>query len=163
MNIFKNNMDNRVMFENLQSYYDYLEKDNDLLFDQNISYSLMNLRDKVEEKELKSFCSYELFFTDYTINSGELRPKLSYANGESYPNFSLFDDDFQYIKTRAENTKSPKHKAKYNHLLWESKHKHSDYAKQAIDNYFLFLKNVSLPLDDNLLHQAFENYFLCHT
>jgi len=156
------------MFESIQAYYEYIEKDSSLLLDYNISYSLIKLRDKAEEKELKSHCSYELFFTDYTINSGEIKPKLSYTSGESYPNFSLFDDDLKYIKSRAESVKNPKYKAKYNHLLWESKHKHNDYAKQAIDNYFLFLKSVSFPIDDNLSHHAFENYFknlfiLCQT
>lgn len=156
------------MFESLQAYYEYLEKDSSLLMDYNISYSLIKLRDKAEEKELKSYCSYELFFTDYSINSGEIKPKISYTSGESYPNFALFDDDFKYIKSRAENVRNPKHKAKYNHLLWESKHKHNDYAKQAIDNYFLFLKSVSIAIDDNLSHHAFENYFknlfiLCQT
>ncbi len=147
------------MFESLESYYEYLEKDSSLLLDYNISNSLLKLRDKAEEKELKSYCSYELYFTDYTINNGEIRPKISYTSGESYPNFTLFDDDLKYIKARAENIKNPKYKAKYNHLLWESKHKHNDYAKQAIDNYVLFLQNTYIPLDDNLSHHSFENYF----
>lgn len=93
------------MFENLEAYYEYLEKDSSLLLDYNISNSLIKLRDKAEEKELKSYCSYELFFTDYTINNGEIRPKISYTSGKSYPNFTLFDDDLKYIKARAENIK----------------------------------------------------------
>jgi len=156
------------MFESLQAYYDYVERDRSLLLDYNVSYSLIKLRDKAAEKELKSFCSYELFFTDYTINSGEIKPKISYTNEESYPNFALFDDDLKYIKSRAANVMNPKYKAKYYHLLWESKHKHNAFAKQAIDNYFSFLKSASFPFDDNLSQHAFENYFknlfiLCQT
>lgn len=157
-----------MKFENLESYYEYLEQDNSLTRDIDITYSLIALRDKTEEKELKSFCSYELFFNDYNFNNGEAKPKLAYAGGESYPSLALFDDDFNYIKTRAEDVKNPKYKSKYNHLLWESKHKHFDFAKQAIENYFQFLKDVSIPIEDNLQHHAFENYFqtlfiLCQT
>lgn len=156
------------MFENLQAYYDYLEKDSSLLQDYNIPKSLIALRDKTEEKELKSFCSYELFFTDYIIYNGEIKPKRSYTSGESYPNLALFDDDLKYIKSRAENVENPKYKAKYNYLLWESKHKHNDYAKKSIDNYFSFLKSASVSFNDNLSQHAFENYFknlfiLCQT
>jgi len=148
-----------MTFENLQAYYDYLDNDNSLLQKFNISISLINLRDKANENELKAFCSYELFFTDYVINGGQIRPKQILANGEFYPDFSLFDDDFKYFKSRAAIAKNPKYKAKYNHLLWESKFKHYEYAKLAIDNYFLFLNDVSFPLIDNLSSHAFENYF----
>ena len=148
-----------MTFENIQEYYEYLEKDNSLLIDYNVSNSLIKLRDKTEEKEQKSFVSYELFISDYTINGGCVKPKISYVSGESYPNLTLFEDDFKYIISRAESVLNPKYKAKYNHLLWESKHKHINYAKQAIDNYFTLLTNTSIPLEDNLSHHAFENYF----
>jgi hypothetical protein len=155
-------------FESLQNYYDYLESDCTLSHDINVSKSLINLRDKSEENSLKSFCSYELFFTAYSLDDGVLRPQVSLPKGESYPNFSLFEDDLKYIMARAGNVKNPKHKAKYNHLLWESKHKHNDYAKQAIDNYLMFLKSVSLPPEDNLAHHTFGDYYrnlftLCQT
>jgi len=147
------------MFENIEAYYEYLEKDNRLLYDSNLSNKIVNLRDKIEDKELKSQCSYELFFWDFTMGNGEVKPNLTYTNGQEYPNLTLFEDDFKYIKLRAENVQNPKYKAKYNHLLWTSKHKHNDYAKKAIDNYFLFIKSVSVPLEDNLSNHAFENYF----
>jgi hypothetical protein len=155
------------MFENLQEYYEYIEKDSSLSQDYNISHSLIKLRDKTEEKELKSHCSYELFFTDYLISGGQLKPKMS-VNEEHYPNFALFDDDLEYIKLRAKNVLNPKYKAKYNQLLWESRHKHNDYTKQAIENYLLFLKDISIPPDDYLSHNIFEDYFknlfiLCQT
>lgn len=147
------------MFENLEAYYEYLEKDNNLSFEFGVSNKIINLRDKIADNELNAHCSYELFFREYSSNNGEVNPKLRMSSGEVYPNFTLFEDDFKYIKSRAENVKNPKYKAKYNHLLWESKHKHLDYAKQAIDNYFSFLKSVSTPLDDNSSNHLFENYF----
>lgn len=148
-----------MKFESLDLYYDYLENDNSLLFDYNVSNSLVNLRDTIEDSELKKHCSYELYFTDYSINEGEVKPKISMTGGESYPNFSLFDDDLAYIKKRAENVVNPKYKAKYNHLLWDSKHKHKSFATIAIDNYFAFVNSVSLKLDDNLSHHSFETIF----
>ncbi len=146
------------MFENIEEYYEYLEKDNELLSDFNLSKKIVILRDKTEDIELKSQCSYELFFLDFTMENGKVKPYLTYANGQEYPNLTLFEDDFKYIKSRAEIVQNPKYKAKYYHLLWASKCKHNDYAKQAIDNYFLFIKSVSVPLDDNLSHLSFENY-----
>jgi hypothetical protein len=147
------------MFENLETYYEYLETDNGLLCDFNLSKKIVILRDKTEDKELKSQCSYELFFSDFTIENGVLKPQLTYTNGQEYPNLTLFEDDFKHIKSRAENVKNPKYKAKYNHLLWCSGLKHNDYAKQAIDNYFSFLKSVFIPLDENLSHRTFGDYF----
>lgn len=147
-----------MKFENLGSYYEYIENDNSLLFDYNISFSLVNLREIVEDVKVKKYCSYELYFTDYSIINGEPTPK-SITTSEPYPNFELFDDDLAYIKSRATNTINPKYKAKYNHLLWGSKHKHNSFAIEAIANYFNFLNNVSLNLDDNLSHHSFEKYF----
>ncbi len=147
------------MFENSQEYYEYLEKDTGLLFDFKLSNEVLNLRDKIDDVELKAHCSYELFFTDFIINNGKIKPKMTLATGQTYPDFALFDDNFAYIKLRAENVENPKYKAKYNHLLWESKYKHNNYAYKAIDNYFAFIKSVSFASDDNLSHHAFQSYF----
>jgi hypothetical protein len=148
-----------MKFENIDEYYNYLENDSSLLFDYNISNSLINLRDKIQDSELKKHCSYELFFHDHSIRNGVLLSKISTVDGGSYPNPELFDDDLAYIKLRAENILNPKYKAKYNHLLWNTKHKHSSFGKKAIDNYFAFLNSISLSLDDNLSHHSFETYF----
>jgi len=147
------------MFDNIEAYYAYLEQDKGLSSDLNISKLLIKLRDKAETTKLKSICSYELFFTDYSMHSGKLSPQLTMANGATYPNLTLFDDDFKHIKARTVSINNPKYKAKYNHLLWESKHKHNDYAKEAVENYFTFLRSVSFPVDDNLSNHSFENYF----
>ncbi len=156
------------MFETLDAYYEFIENDKSIFFDSDISNGVLILRDKTENPKFKSHCSYELYFTHFAINVGEIRPKLSFVSGETYPNFDMFDDDLEYIRSRAARVVNPKYKAKYNHLLWESKHKHIDYAKLAIDNYFLFLENVSFSREDNLSNHAFENYFgtlfqLCQT
>lgn len=148
-----------MKFESLSEYYEYIESDNSLLVDYNTSNALTRLGDKIEDAELKKHCSYEQYFNDYSFINGGTQPKFSSADGSGYPNFSLFEDDLIYIKQRAENTINPKYKAKYNHLLWNSKHKHYFYSKLAIDNYLQFLSGVTLKLDDNLSHHSFESYF----
>lgn len=147
------------MFESLEEYYNYIENDSKMLFDFNISNSLLKVRDTIESQELKQQCSYEIYFADYSLNNGMLTPKITYINGESYPNFKLFDDDFNYIKKQAENISNPKYKAKYNQLLWESPFKHRDYAVKAIDNYLLFLENATFLISDNLSNHSFESCF----
>lgn len=147
-----------MTFEDLEAYYDYLENETSLLFDYNISNSLLNLRDIIENDDLKKHCSYEIYFNDYSIRNGEIKPKISTADN-TYPHFDLFEDDLNYIKIRAANTVNPKYKAKYNHLLWNSKHKNHSFAKLAIDSYFTFLKSVSFSLSDNLSHHSFEIHF----
>ncbi len=146
-------------FKSIQDYYNYQESDIGFHHNHDVYNSLLKLREETQEKNLKSICSYELIFTDYVFNGGEIKPKLAYSNGPSYPNFDLFDDDFEYIKSRAKDVLNHKYKAKYNHLLWESKHRHIDYAKQAIDSYFFLLKNSTTLPDDNLAHHTFANYF----
>ncbi|HMG82163.1 MAG TPA: DUF4209 domain-containing protein [Ferruginibacter sp.] len=147
------------MFENIKSYYEYLENDNGLLNNHNISKEIASLRDKSNTTELKSECSYEIFFTDYSITKAKITPHIRYANGDEYPNLSLFDDDLKYIQSRAKDIKNPKYKAKYNNLLWNSKHKHLNYAKQSIDSYIDFITSILFPLSDNLSNKAFEIYF----
>jgi hypothetical protein len=148
-----------MIFENIQDYYNFIESDSGLLnIDRKLSLSISSLRDKIDNEDLKFQCSQEIFFTDFIIEKGEIKshPRV---DGNEYPNFALFNDDFKYIKIRAVDVKNAKYKAKYNHILWESKHKHLDFGKQAVDNYFAFLENTLFPLPDNLVNHAFENCF----
>jgi hypothetical protein len=144
------------MFENIEDYYDFLEKDNSLSYDYNTVKLLIKLRDKETEVNRKQICSYELFFMDYGVLDGEITYKKKFANGETYPNFALFNDDFGYIISRADSAKNPKYKAKYNHLLWQSPRKNNKYLIEAIDNYFLFVKEAAL-IEENISKYEFES------
>lgn len=148
-----------MKFETLDEYYDYLEKDNSLLYDSSISNLLIVLRDKVEDNELKKYCSYEAYFNDYVISDKGIKPKFTNIDGTTYPNFDLFDDDLKYIKSRAEIITNPKYRAKYYQLLWNSKHKHHSFAQKTIDNYFIFLNSVSLKHDDYSSQHSFETFY----
>lgn len=155
-------------FQNLGEYYEYLENDTNFQYlDLNTYKYITALRDKTADENTKKLCSYELFFADFSIENGLHVPKYQ-IGGNSYPTLELFDDNFEYIKTRANTIENPKYKAKYNHLLWLSPQKHIDFAKQAIENYLLFLQNSSFSVDDNLQCYSFANYFknlfvLCQT
>src|SRR5690554_2581975 len=145
-------------FQNLDEYYEYLENDiNFQYLDLNTYKYITALRDKIEDENTKKLCSYELFFADFSIEEGKHIPKFQ-SGANAYPTLELFDDNFDYIKTRANKVQNPKYKAKYNHLLWLSPQKHIDFAKAAIESYFLLLKNSSLSDEDDL-HYSFGIYF----
>lgn len=146
-------------FQNLDEYYEYLENDTNFQYlDLNTYKFITALRDKSEDENTKKICSYELFFADFSIEKGVHIPK--FQNGtNAYPTLELFDDNFEYIKTRANSVQNPKYKAKYNHLLWLSPQKHIDFAKNAIESYLLLLQNSSFSVDDNLQCYSFGKYY----
>ena len=146
-------------FKNLDEYYEYLENDiNFQYLDLNTYKYITALRDKIEDESTKKLCSYELFFADFSIEEGKHIPKFQ-SGANAYPTLELFDDNYDYIKTRADKVQNPKYKAKYNHLLWLSPQKHIDFAKVAIESYLLLLKNSSFSVDDNLQCFSFAKYF----
>ena len=146
-------------FKNLDEYYEYLENDiNFQYLDLNTYKYITALRDKIEDESTKKLCSYELFFPDFSIEEGKHIPKFQ-SGANAYPTLELFDDNYDYIKTRADKVQNPKYKAKYNHLLWLSPQKHIDFAKVAIESYLLLLKNSSFSVDDNLQCFSFAKYF----
>lgn len=155
-------------FHNLEEYYDYVESDTNFKhLDFNTSKYITVLRDKTDNENLKKIYSYELFFSDFSIEQGVHIP-IYQSSVNSYPTLELFDDNFEYIKSRAKQIQNPKYKAKYNHLLWLSPQKKIDFAKQAIENYLLLLQNSSFAVDDNSQNDSFTIYFenlfvLCQT
>ena len=146
-------------FSSLDEYYEYLDNDNEFShLDLNTYKYIMALRDKTEHQNKKKFCSYELFFADFSIEEGKHIPKFQ-SGANTYPSLELFDDNFEYIIIRSKKAQNPKYKAKYNHLLWLSPQKHIDFAKQAIESYLLLLKNSSFSVDDNLKCFSFGKYY----
>lgn len=141
----------QIDFKNLDDYYEYLENDSDFkCLDLNTYKYIAALRDEIEDESIKKICSYELCFINFTIqNSASL----------SQNQLELFDDDFDYIKSRAAKVKNSKYKAKYNHFLWLSPQRNIAFAKQAIDSYLNLLKKSSFSIDENLLCYSFGKYF----
>lgn len=148
-----------MQFTDLESYYNYLEDDKNFsILDFNTTKYLKILGDSSSEVELKKLCSYEQFFCDFSIEKGEHVPNHQMGDYK-YPTLELFDDDFVYLKKRAEETINPKYKSKYNHILWLSPQKHYNNAKQAIESYLTLLENSNFAADDNLLNHSFRTYF----
>lgn len=146
-------------FQSLDEYYEYLENDINFQFlDLNTYKYITVLREKIEDDKIKKLCSYELFFAEFSIEKGIDIPKCQVGTS-AYPTLELFDDNFEYIKTRANQVENPKYKAKYNHLLWLSPQKHIDFAKQAIESYLLLLEKSSFSVEDNLQCLSFGKYF----
>lgn len=146
-------------FQSLDEYYEYLEKDTNFQYlDLNTYKYITALRDKTEDYNTKKLCSYELFFADFSIENGLHVPKFQIGEN-AYPSLELFDDNFEYIKTRANEVQNQKYKAKYNHLLWLSPQKHIEFAKKSIESYLLLLQNSSFSVDDNLQCYSFGKYY----
>lgn len=146
-------------FQSLDEYYEYLEKDTNFQYlDLNTYKYITALRDKTEDDNTKKLCSYELFFADFSIENGLHVPKFQIGDN-TYPSLELFDDNFEYIKTRANKAQNQKYKAKYNHLLWLSPQKNIEFAKNAIESYLLLLQNSSFSVDDNLQCYSFGKYY----
>jgi hypothetical protein len=155
------------MFNDLQEYYDYIEANTHIQKDDTISASLTRMRDKITDDDLKKLCSYELFINDFHIRKNELKARFTQQtkNGrQEYPNLQLFEDNLDYLKSRAENITHSKLKAKYNHILWLSKAKHINFAKAAVDNYYDYVTTCTFPNNDVILSMNYieliENLFL---
>ena len=148
-----------MQFTDLETYYIYLEKDNNFSnLDFNTTKYLKIIGDSSPTVELKKKYSYEQFFCDFSIERGEHIP-LYQMGDYKYPTLEMFDDNFVYLKKRAEETINPKYKSRYNHILWLSPQKHYNYAKQAIESYIVLLENSNFAADDNLLNNSFRTYF----
>ena len=152
-----------TMLNNLQEYHDFIETQNGLYRDFQLSGKVSALRELVNDENEKKFCSYEIYLADFEIHKGKLKPLYSTVgeNGETfvYPSLSLFEDNFDYLKQRAENIVNPKFKAKYYNILWESEIKHVKFAKLAVDNYLSFLKKCECNEADNLESKGFADLF----
>ncbi len=70
---------------------------------------------------------------EYEMEAFSLIPINGSLKGQFADRFK--DRQIQYYKERLKKTKNIRLKAHYAHILWDSKSKHSDYAKIAIDSY----------------------------
>lgn len=150
-------------FKNIEELYDYLENDTKFKFlDLNTYKYIQSLRDRIKGEKNKKICAYELYFSEFSIRQGVHIPKIQ-TDLDSYPKLELFDDDFEYIKSRADHVINPKYKAKYNHLLWLSPQKHIEFAKKAIINYLKLLQNHTehaKDFDSHSFRHYYENVFV---
>lgn len=141
------------MIENLQTYYEYLEKDTNLSDDNNLSKELEKLRDNTCDIELKKILNCEIYLNDF---EHKRRKNNSISKGFECPSFKLFEDT-EHLKSRAKEITNNKYKAKYNHFLYIKNPKNRDNATNAIDSYLSFLNAIPFPLIEEK-HDLFFTY-----
>lgn len=143
------------MIENLQTYYEYLEKDTDLSDDNNLSQELEKLRDNTGDVELKKILNCEIYLNDF---EQKRRKYNSISKGFECLSFKLFED-IEHLKSRAKEITNDKYKAKYNHFLYIKNIKNRDNATNAVDSYLAFLKAIPFPLIEKKQNQFFTFEF----
>lgn len=90
--------------------------------------------DRIRTERKSLFCS---------INQGELIEHFSTTNtqGETSRGLIFKKEEIEYLKLRIRVTENVWLKSRYSNLLWREL-KHLDYAKSAIENYVLCIKNI---------------------
>ncbi|WP_041577335.1 DUF4209 domain-containing protein [Bdellovibrio bacteriovorus] len=106
-------------------------------YEDSLANAFQKLRDKYKnagDRESLHKCQLELEFQSFVFVDGKVNPKFVLAS--PFPDLSIYSDsDLDYLKERHWTSKNPTLKARYAHLLWESKLKHIDFVKSAIDSY----------------------------
>ena len=148
-----------LIFKNLQEYYEHLEGLSIFMYSSEHIPALIRLRDDTTDDEIKKAATFELLVNDFIASKGKMTGKLKYAGNISSPGNHIFDDHLEQLKARASSTKNAKFKAHYNHILWDSKGKHIQFAQAAVDSYLLMLQSVSIPLIDNSQNHLFETSY----
>lgn len=106
-------------------------------FENSLANAFQKLRDvygKAGNQNILHKCQLELEVQSFVFVDGKANPM--FVMGSPFPDLSRYsDDDLQYLKERHSHVKNPTLKARYAHLLWQSKIKHINFAKSAIDSY----------------------------
>lgn len=132
-------------------------------FESSLSKAFQDLRDRFGSKHDKAsthVCQLELEAQEFVFFEGQAKPK--YGN---FPNLAAYsDDDLNYLKGRLTACSNATLKARYAHILWESKAKHIDFAKAAIDSYIMSIDDVRKFENEtpkktrgHRIEQSFEN------
>ncbi len=161
-------------FSDLPSVYDYVEQHGVRERHARIADLFRQVRDvlfeqgKAEESQ-KAQVEVDVFC--FQIYEGKTKPmfKATDENGKEieYPSFERFrDNDYAYIRSRFEQTRSALLKARYGHIVWKGTHDF-EAAQQATEGYLQLSKEYEV-LDKaspeklwgiELLH-AIENFFV---
>lgn len=113
-------------------------------FEDNLSTQFQKLRDEYERNKnnvLLQKCQIELEVQSFVFVDGKANPQFI-MNGP-FPDLANYQDhDLTYLKDRHDKIANPTLKARYAHLLWDSKMRHSDFAKSAVDSYLLSIQQI---------------------
>jgi hypothetical protein len=147
------------MIHSLEAYYDHLEKDTRILDNQFLYKDLDKIKQTLKEIDKQKYCDYEIYFLQFRYKEGLLKPYFSNGNQE-FPNLDLFDDNLEYITTRASQIRNHKYRGRYNQILWSSKVKKIENCWEAIDSYIKHLKVTAFLITDSLACRKFSNEFI---
>jgi hypothetical protein len=92
---------------------------------------------KVKEMswENQLFCLMYLGPSQQKTSLKRFAPLVEYTSGVVFPDVESFSEEqIDYYKRRADETKNPIHKARYSDIIWELKKNHI-FARKAIDAY----------------------------
>lgn len=107
------------------------------------------------DKDKAHIAQLEFEVFSFSIQGGEIKPlytKTNFSTGESryFPEINRYiDDDLKYFKSRLDDTSNVVLKARYAHLLWESRAKNIEYARIAIKSYQEIIKSYILEKTPN--------------
>jgi hypothetical protein len=143
----------------IQDYFDLLITEDAFTYNGQLTPALIKLRDGENDEEKLAAIALELFVNDQTAVDGKITGRMKYADGSSFPGTDLIEPHLYRLRLRLQATSNPKYLAKYNHILWDSKAKHIQYARAAVDNYLLMLQSGPFPLTGNGPNHLFEATF----
>jgi hypothetical protein len=138
-----------VEFTELKDLYDHLEASGtEYERDYQIASLFQNLRDlkhQAGQTREAEMAQWEVDCFSFRTQDGRLQSMFSGTDDKGqpveYPAIStLSDGELDYIQRRLEITTNPILRARYAHILWDSRRKHKKYAEIAVDAYLELVK-----------------------
>jgi Domain of unknown function (DUF4209) len=139
-----------VEFTELKDLYSHLDaRGVEYKRDYQIASLFQRLRDvKHEAGQTKEaeIAQWEVDCFSFRTQGGKLRSMFSGTNNKGqpveYPAISkLSDSGLDHIEGRLKSTTNPILRARYAHILWESRRKHKKYAEIAVDAYLKLVES----------------------
>jgi len=163
------------MYDSIESLYDHLEKQAfDYKYMVGIGDLFQKLRDQFhkEGNEGKALLAqYEIDAFNLMVKDGRLVAQFVGTNESGQevqiPDMKGFsEEELDYFVERLKDTKNPRLKARYAHILWESTRKSQQYADAAIEGYLeqtpFYEKQNNLKQDDDIdSHDFYFDIFEC--
>ena len=106
---------------------------------------LRDLKHKTGQTRETEIAQWEVDCFSFRTQDGKLQSMFSGTDDKGQPVeypaiFTLSDGELDYIQRRLETTTNPILRARYAHILWESRRKHKKYAEIAVDSYLELVK-----------------------
>ena len=164
-------------FDNFEDLYSHLEeKSLDYRYAHQIGNLFKELRDSFHEKGRKKDslkAQWEIDFFNFQLIDGNCKPTWTGTQEDGrefeYPSLKrITNEALEYLIARLDSSKNILLRARYSHILWCSKRRHSKYAEISIDCYLLLVdefvkKDIKKPEENygnNVLQYIKNAYYL---